>query len=55
MPAFLLPAILITIGVLTIIAVIYIFLTLPRIFDPANLYYLLVDYAHRGLHDAEAP
>lgn len=55
MPAFLLPAILITIGVLTIIAVIYIFLTLPRIFDPANMDYLLVDYAHRGLHDAEAP
>ena len=55
MPAFLLPAILITIGVLIIIAVIYIFLTLPRVFEPANMDYLLIDYAHRGLHDENAP
>ena len=55
MPAFLLPAILITLGVIIIIAVIYIFLTLPRVFEPANMDYLLVDYAHRGLHDEIAP
>lgn len=48
-------AILIALSVIIIIAVIYIFLTLPRVFDPANMDYLLIDYAHRGLHDKESP
>lgn len=38
-----------------IIAVIYVFLTLPRVFDSANMDLLATDYAHRGLHGADAP
>ena len=49
------PAILITIALIVIFIVIYIFLTLPRVFDSANMDLLATDYAHRGLHNAEIP
>ncbi len=38
-----------------IIAVIYIFLTMPRVFDSANMDLLVTDYAHRGLHSDTIP
>ena len=49
------PAIIISISLTIIVAVIYIFLTLPRIFDSANMDLLAIDYAHRGLHDDKLP
>ena len=49
------PAILITIATIVILIVIYIFLTLPRVFDSANMDLLATDYAHRGLHDENIP
>ena len=49
------PAILITIATIVILIVIYIFLTLPRVFDSANMDLLATDYAHRGLHDESIP
>ena len=49
------PAILITIATIVILIVIYIFLTLPRFFDSANMDLLATDYAHRGLHDESIP
>ena len=45
---------LIALPILAIIAL-YIFLTLPRIFDSANMDLLKIDYAHRGLHNSDAP
>ena len=50
-----LAAALITISLIVIIAVIYIFLTLPRVFDSANMDLLKIDYAHRGLHGENIP
>lgn len=50
-----LAAALITISLIVIIAVIYIFLTLPRVFDSANMDLLKIDYAHRGLHGDDIP
>lgn len=50
-----LAAALITISLIVIIAVIYIFLTLPRVFDSANMDLLKIDYAHRGLHGEDIP
>ena len=38
-----------------IIAVIYISLILPRLVDRADMTYLSVDYAHRGLHNDTLP
>lgn len=49
------PAIIITISLIIIAIVIYIFLTLPRIFDAANMDLLSTDYAHRGLHGGTIP
>ena len=49
------PAIIISISTIIIVAVIYIFLTLPRVFDSANMDLLAIDYAHRGLHDDKIP
>lgn len=48
-------AIIITVSIIIIISVLYIFLTLPRVFDSANMDLLKVDYAHRGLHGKEIP
>ena len=48
------PALIISMIVI-IIAVIYVFLTMPRVFDSANMDLLTVDYAHRGLHTKEIP
>ncbi len=50
-----LAAALITISLIVIIAVIYIFLTLPRVFDSANMDLLKIDYSHRGLHGEDIP
>ena len=47
--------IIITISLIVILAVTYVFLTLPRVFDSANMDLLTVDYAHRGLHGGEIP
>ena len=52
---FMIPAILITIALIVIFMVIYIFLTLPRVFDAADMDLLITDYAHRGLHDENIP
>ena len=41
--------------VLLLIAVIYISFILPRLVDRADMSYLLVDYAHRGLHNDSLP
>ena len=41
--------------VFLLIAVIYISFILPRLVDRADMSYLLVDYAHRGLHGDELP
>lgn len=49
------PAILITLSLIVIFIIIYIFLTLPRVFDSANMDLLVTDYAHRGLHDDSVP
>ena len=49
------PALLISLSLIIITAVIYIFLTMPRVFEPANMDLLAVDYAHRGLHDDKIP
>ena len=49
------PAILITLSLIVIFIIIYIFLTLPRVFDSANMDLLVTDYAHRGLHDDSIP
>lgn len=38
-----------------IIAVIYVFLMMPRITDRADMDLLSTDYAHRGLHSAQYP
>ena len=38
-----------------IIAVIYVFLTMPRVTDSANMDLLTTDYAHRGLHSDTIP
>ena len=38
-----------------IIAVIYVSLILPRLIDRADTSEILVDYAHRGLHDGQLP
>jgi glycerophosphoryl diester phosphodiesterase len=46
---------LIIISLIIIVAVIYIFLTLPRVFDSANMDLLKIDYAHRGLHGGDIP
>ena len=48
------PALIISMIVI-LIAVIYVFLTMPRVFDSANMDLLTVDYAHRGLHTKEIP
>jgi glycerophosphoryl diester phosphodiesterase len=50
-----LSAIITIISLIVIISVIYIFLTLPRVFDQANMDLLKVDYAHRGLHGGDIP
>ena len=47
--------IIITISVIAIIAVLYIFLTMPRVFDSANMDLLATDYAHHGLHSESIP
>lgn len=47
--------IIVSISSIVILAAIYIFLTLPRVFDSANMDLLKVDYAHRGLHDNIIP
>lgn len=47
--------IIITVSLIIIVTVIYIFLTLPRVFDSANMDLLAVDYAHRGLHGNKIP
>ena len=49
------PGILITLTIIIIIAVIYVFLTMPRVFDSANMDLLATDYAHRGLHNDSIP
>ena len=51
------PFLIILLIVLPILAIIalYIFLTLPRVFDSANMDLLKIDYAHRGLHNSDAP
>lgn len=49
------PAILIIISLIIIFIVLYIFLTLPRVFDSANMDLLATDYAHRGLHNDVIP
>ena len=49
------PGIIIAISSIIIIIAIYIFLTLPRIFDQANMDLLATDYAHRGLHGGGIP
>ena len=47
--------ILITLMIIIIVAVIYVFLTMPRVFDSANMDLLATDYAHRGLHTDSIP
>ena len=47
--------VLITLATIIIVAVIYVFLTMPRIFDSANMDLLATDYAHRGLHNENFP
>lgn len=47
--------ILITLMIIIIMAVIYVFLTMPRVFDSANMDLLATDYAHRGLHTDSIP
>lgn len=49
------PAILTIISLIIIFIVLYIFLTLPRVFDSANMDLLATDYAHRGLHNSDLP
>ena len=49
------PAIIITVSLITIVIVLYIFLTMPRIFDVADMDLLSTDYAHRGLHGGTIP
>ena len=49
------PGILIALTTIIIIAVIYVFLTMPRVFDSANMDLLATDYAHRGLHTDTIP
>ena len=49
------PGILITLTIIIITVVIYVFLTMPRVFDSANMDLLATDYAHRGLHTDEIP
>ena len=48
-------AFIVLISLIVIFAVLYIFLTLPRVFDSANMDLLKVDYAHRGLHGNGIP
>lgn len=48
-------AVIITVSSLVILAVLYVFLTLPRVFDSANMDLLATDYAHRGLHGNGIP
>ena len=46
---------LIAILVFIILSVIYISFIMPRLIDRADMSYLKVDYAHRGLHNEELP
>lgn len=48
-------AILIILMLIIIICVIYVFLTMPRVFDSANMDLLATDYAHRGFHSDASP
>lgn len=48
-------AFIVLISLIVIFSVLYIFLTLPRVFDSANMDLLKVDYAHRGLHGNGIP
>ena len=43
------------VALILLIIIAYIFLTMPRVFDSANMDLLIVDYAHRGLHNDEIP
>ena len=45
----------IIVAIIVLISIIYVFLTMPRVFDSANMDLLKVDYAHRGLHTKEFP
>lgn len=54
MPLFLIILLSVLLPILAIIAI-YIFLTLPRVFDCANMDLLRIDYAHRGFHGEGAP
>lgn len=45
----------IIIFVLVIAAVIYVFLTMPRVADAADMELQSTDYAHRGLHSKDVP
>ena len=47
--------IIIAISLIVIISVAYVFLTMPRVFDNANMDLLTINYAHRGLHNDEIP
>lgn len=49
------PGIIISVSSIIIIIVVYIFLTMPRIFDVADMDLLSTDYAHRGLHGGSIP
>ena len=48
-------AFIVIVSLIVIFAVLYVFLTLPRVFDSANMDLLKIDYAHRGLHGNGIP
>lgn len=48
-------AFIVIVSLIMIFAVLYVFLTLPRVFDSANMDLLKIDYAHRGLHGNGIP
>lgn len=48
-------AFIVIVSLIVIFAVLYVFLTLPRVFDSANMDLLKIDYAHRGLHGNKIP
>lgn len=48
-------AFIVIVSLIVIFAVLYVFLTLPRVFDSANMALLKIDYAHRGLHGNGIP
>lgn len=48
-------AVIVIITLIIILCVIYVFLTMPRVFDSANMDLLATDYAHRGIHSDTIP